>query len=61
MSGYTGNILLPFCKGGNFHSRQEVASLSKMGSTLKGKNLPPEGSKFFPLSIALSEKGGNYF
>ena len=60
MSGYTGNILLPFCKGATF-IQQQVASLSKMGATHKGKNLLPEGSKFFPISIALSEKGGNYF
>ena len=51
-----------FSKGDNvcgfLLASPEGQSLFKIGSTLKGKNLLPFGSKFFPLKVDPIEKKG---
>ena len=49
-----------FAKENDF-CKQRVIYLSKMGITLKRKNLLPRRSQSFPLKVPHCEKGGKYF
>ena len=70
LNGYNFKILLLFAKGNNFYHQEFAALISEtllnIGATLKGKNLLPSGSKFFPPRLALAlptikNTAGKYF